>query len=229
MALQRLTVRYLFHSNSRKTGTRVHLVPVSESYMNRSQHSHWLVILLAVIFALSKTLVASAQQGYSLLIMLSVVQASPGARIEIAGSHFEPDIAVSFVLFQEGNETPLGTVTADNHGDFDTSVLLPYELPFGDYEFRGVDEKGNFAAVPFSIVPDPSQEENGEPRDEEDPLLAPMPTYAPGVSVTPMVVKEETGTPVVPNATVSWVPLLTLGGTVLAILLLVFWVRKRKV
>ena len=150
--------------------------------MNIFSSSRTLAGLIALILASILVNPVLATQVYTLQVTLSVVQASPGATIEITGTHFEPDVAVTFVLFQKGNQAELGNFIADDHGDFETSVLLPYDLPFGEYEFRGVDEKGDFAAVPLTIVPDPIGEEAGQSREDEDGLLAPMPTFEPGVA-----------------------------------------------
>ena len=181
---------------------------------------HLLVLILVLVFTLREFSPVSAQVSYALLIKLSVIQASPGARIEITGSHFKPDELVAFVLFQGEESTQLGTFFADDHGDFETSVLLPYELPLGEYEFRGVTETGDYAAVPLFIVPDPNLETGESLREEEDPLLAPMPTYAPGVSVTPMASVKTSETSTTASSAFPWMPVLIVM-SILAVLLFV--------
>lgn len=137
------------------------------------------IVTFIFVFAISSPVLA--EEGETPQLVLSVLEASPGATIEVTGGHFEPDVLVTFILFRNGTQIQLGTVFADYHGDFTAAVLLPLDLQLGRSEFRAVDEKGHGAIAALTIVPDPSGLEGGEAREEEDPLLAPMPTYAPGV------------------------------------------------
>ncbi len=193
--------------------------------MKQYQQFRLLVLFLVCILALGNSFQASAQGVYTLQITLSVVQVSPGAKIEISGTHFEPDVLVTFVVVQGGRQTQLGTFHADDHGDFDTAVLLPYDLPFGEYEFRGINEKGEYAVAPLFIVPDPNEEQGGEQREEEDPLLAPMPTYAPGVSVTPMT-KVGAEVPAAEQPSTPWMTVLVAASVLIILVFGLLLVQK---
>jgi hypothetical protein len=144
------------------------------------------VSLCVLISVPGTTVVAFAEGGATPQIALSVLQASPGATIEITGGRFEPDIFVTLILSQNGTETRLGKILADDHGEFTTTVLLPSELQLGQYEFRAVDEKNRAATSPLAIVADASGSDAADARQEEDGLLLPMPTLAPNAP-TPML------------------------------------------
>lgn len=160
---------------------------------------------------------------------ISVERVNPGGVVEVRGVDFEMDELVTLELVGSDMTIPQGEFIADVEGLFSQVITLPVDLKEGTYTFRATTDDHVIESVSFVVwgLPIMAEEDDGQ-REEDDALFAPMPTYAPGVSVTPMAVKEETATPVVSDATVTWVPILILGGTVLAILLLVFWVRRRR-
>ena len=94
---------------------------------------HLFIVIVTLIFAAVPLLSASAigENGERPQIALRVAQASPGATIEVEGGRFEPDIMVKFVLFQNGTQHQLGTILADDHGEFLIPVFLPVELEPG--------------------------------------------------------------------------------------------------
>jgi hypothetical protein len=147
------------------------------------------LFLAILVMAFPVTSMALGEGGETPQIALSVAQASPGATIEIAGGRFEPDIGVKFILVQNGTEIELGTILCDDHGEFNTAVLLPDDLQVGDYEVRGMDEKNRIATAPLIIVSDGSGQEQEGQRSEEDLLLAPMPTVAAGAP-TPQLASD---------------------------------------
>jgi hypothetical protein len=119
-------------------------------------------------------------------IELSVSQASPGATIEVMGGRFPEDVLVKFVLQNTVSQISLGTALADDHGEFSVTVLLPLDMQLGKYEFQAIDEKDQMAKAPITIIADTSGQEMDGQREDSDGLLAPMPSFAPGVSSTPL-------------------------------------------
>lgn len=188
---------------------------------------HLLTGLITLAFAfMSTSPVLAQEEGANPQLALSVSQAGPGATIEILGSRFEPDIMVHFLLMRDGTQIRIGSTLADDHGEFLTTALLPYELQPGQYEFQAIDEKNRAATVLLTIILDESVEE--EQRTDEDPLLAPMPTYAPGVSVTPMPVVESLESPVTSeSSTFPWVPVIAGAGVLFLLFFVIFWRIKR--
>jgi hypothetical protein len=119
-------------------------------------------------------------------IKLSVSQASPGATIEVAGGRFPEDAMVKFVMQNSENQISLGTVLADDHGEFSVPVLIPLDLPYGEYEFQAIDDTNQMAKAPIAIIPDTGGQEGNDQREASDGLAAPMPTFAPGALSTPV-------------------------------------------
>jgi hypothetical protein len=148
--------------------------------MKKAFPLHLLTSFIVLILTLGMISSTSAWEGDTPQVVLRVARASPGATIEVEGGRFEPDILVRFTLIQSVTQTPLGSVFADDHGEFTTSVFLPLELQSGQYEFQALDEKNRRAVAPLTIVPEAIEEEGNGQRENEDPLLAPMPTFAPG-------------------------------------------------
>src|SRR6185436_8620660 len=100
--------------------------------------------------------------------------ASPGATIEVMGGRFPEDAVVKFILHNSQNEISLGTVTADDHGEFSVAVLMPLDMQLGEYEFQAIDEQKQMAKAPLSIVSDPGAQEGSDQREASDALLSPM-------------------------------------------------------
>lgn len=176
--------------------------------MNRFPRTRFVAAIIALVLALIVVLPASAQEGETPQIGLSVWQASPGATIEITGGHFEPDIMVSFVLALGENHLPVGEFFADDHGDFTTAVLLPSDLSYETYEFRIFDEQSRVLSVPLEIVPELSEEEAGAWRERDEGFLAPIPTVAsgivPGTASQPAAVKPSQETSLENRASPNW-------------------------
>src|SRR5689334_24731225 len=78
------------------------------------------IVFLWLVLALPLPVFASQAP---VQIKLSVSQASPGATIEVMGGRFPEDAVVKFIMHNPQNEISLGTVTADDHGEFSVSVL----------------------------------------------------------------------------------------------------------
>lgn len=152
-----------------------------------------LIRFILALVILSFPLRAYAHEGEA-HIELSFTQARPGMTIEVRGSGFEPgDIAtIMLVLLSTDRPQVLGRVVADEHGDFVQVVLLPQEAIDGSYEVRATDAH-HVAMAQLDIVGSSSAIEEGGQREEEEPLLAPMPersaqaapTYSAAAAITP--------------------------------------------
>jgi hypothetical protein len=158
-------------------------------------------------------------------IELSVSQASPGATIEVSGGRFPEDALVKFVMQNSEKQISLGTVIADDHGEFSMTVSIPVDTQYGQYEFWAVDEKNQIAKDSLTIVPDPNGEEQVSQRSEEDPLLAPMPTLVPGAPTSALA-----GAPVPPKspADSNYGSIALVGGLIGGVVLLFAIIAKRR-
>jgi hypothetical protein len=126
---------------------------------------------------------------------LSTDRLSPGAVLEIRGVDFEVEEAVALALIGSQVEFPLGTAIGNAAGNFVLSISLPADLVTGSYIIRATTDD-HVVQSPQITIWGTAQLEGGEEgsREEEDGLLAPMPTFPPGASSTPLpqIVAEET-------------------------------------
>ncbi|MFT3895833.1 MAG: hypothetical protein QM730_29795 [Anaerolineales bacterium] len=159
---------------------------------------------------------------------ISVERVNPGGVIEVRGADFEMDELVTLELIGSDVSVPLGEFVADVEGVFSHIVTVPVDLKEGNYTFQAttddhVIESPAFVVWGMAIIEDA---EDGQ-RTDEDPLLAPMPTYAPGVSVTPMPVVEAMETPAAPETSpFPWIPVLA-GVVIVGLFLAIFFRKKR--
>ena len=111
-------------------------------------------------------------------------QITPGGVIEVRGVDFERDKLVTLMLVSGNSAIPLGEITADVEGIFLHIVTVPVDLPEGTYNFLAITDDHNVTSPDLIVQGAPvlTEGEGGQgPRDEDDALLAPMPTYPPGI------------------------------------------------
>lgn len=109
-------------------------------------------------------------------IELSAERINPGATIEVRGLGIDPEGQVILTLVGLGRDMPLGVAQSDQAGDFTQLVALPTTLPSGDYQIRATGANRVIVSASLVIVGTADAgEEEGALRDEDDPLLAPMP------------------------------------------------------
>jgi hypothetical protein len=118
---------------------------------------------------------------------ISPEKLSPSAVLDIRGVDFEFEEQIALTLYGEQAEIPFGTVLADVEGVFMLTITLPFDLPEGTYVLRATTDDHTVESPQITVSGAAIMEGGGQgERDEDDALLAPMPTYAPGVSSTPM-------------------------------------------
>ena len=111
---------------------------------------------------------------------ISAERINPGGVLDIRGVEFDYEESISLYLERPGIVVQLGQLTADLEGIFIHTIVLPSDLPPGAYSIRGVTEHHDVISPAFTVQGSAvSNEESG--RNERDALLAPVPTYAPGV------------------------------------------------
>lgn len=159
-------------------------------------------------------------------IEINTGRLNPGAVLDIRGVDFEFEETVTLALVGAQSEIPFGTVLADVEGLFLLTLTLPVDLPEGTYVLRATTDD-HVVESPQIIVSGAAIIESGGQgeREEDDALLAPMPTYAPGVSSTPIpqavaVDSEPAGA--------STSPLLSGAIAVIGIILVFAFVRLRR-
>jgi hypothetical protein len=141
------------------------------------------VFVLALVFGFPQP--AFAHSGEPRL-EISVERISPGGTVELRGVDFDFEQSVTLSLIGANIEMPLNQVTADTEGLFTQSVLLPADLPVGEYNFR--------AQTDHEVVMSPlltvwgtavEDQESNVIQDQSDVQFEPMPT--PIVSVATAV------------------------------------------
>ena len=115
-------------------------------------------------------------------VEISSERITPGGVIEVRGVDFEREELVTLMLISGDTAIPFGEVTADLEGIFLQIVTVPVDLPEGRYNFLAITDDHNVTSPDLVVQGSPILDEGGGqgPRDEDDPLLAPMPTYPPG-------------------------------------------------
>ena len=108
---------------------------------------------------------------------------NPGGVLDIRGVEFDYEELVTLYMERQGIVVSLGEINTDLEGIFIQTIVLPSDLPAGEYTIRGVTEHHDVLSPIFTVQGSPISNEGGGQgaRDDDDGLLAPMPTYAPGV------------------------------------------------
>ncbi|MEO7837833.1 MAG: hypothetical protein ABIU06_00595 [Anaerolineales bacterium] len=110
---------------------------------------------------------------------------NPGGIVDVRGVSFGMEEAVTLTLISSSAEVPLGEILSDAEGEFLHIAVLPVELAEGTYYFRGVTSHHFVLSPPLTVWGVAIVEGGGQgERDEDDGLLAPMPTLAPGAAAT---------------------------------------------
>jgi hypothetical protein len=142
-----------------------------------------IIIILALTFVHP-----SLAHGGEPRLEISVERINPGGIVDVRGVEFDYEQSVTLYLERTGIVVQLGEVITDLEGVFLHTVILPTDLPEGVYNIRAVTTHHDVLSPALTVQgPAILNEEGGQgERDEEDGLLAPMPTFAPGVSSTPL-------------------------------------------
>ena len=178
--------------------------------------------LLLLSFALLSTAAPVSAHGGEPRLEIGSQTLAPGGVLEIRGVDFEFEETITLTLVGTSVELDAGVMTGDEEGSFLLNLALPGDLAEGTYFIRAATDDHHVDSPTFAIK-GLAVQAGEEQRSEEDVLLAPMPTFPPGYSSTPIPPKNsvpETQDPM--GASPSAVILITgvIGvGIVLAIIL----------
>ena len=171
-----------------------------------------ILVIVLVIFLQSFSVSAHGDEPR---LEISADRVNPGGVIEVRGVDFEFEEQVTLALVGTEIEIPLGEITADTDGIFLQIVTLPIDLKEGAYHFQAVTDDHEVLSPSFIVQGSAiSGEEGGGQglRDEEDSLLAPMPTPGSVASPTPVP-----STPVESMPVFNWKPITLVLGLLLLI------------
>jgi hypothetical protein len=141
----------------------------------------------ALIFALCCVQPAFAH-GTEPRLEISVERINPGGIVEVRGVDFDYEESVELSLMRSEIQIPLViAVTADVEGVFTQVITLPSDLPVGEYNFRAKSDHHLILSPSINVwgAAVESNEGNGI-QDQSDVQFGPLPTFAPGVSSTPL-------------------------------------------
>lgn len=155
-----------------------------------------LLYIFVFLFAFSFAWPAYAHGGEPRL-EISVERINPGGVMEVRGVDFDYDEPVVLSLMRSEIQIPLVEVTADGEGVFTQIIVLPADLPAGEYNFRAKSDHHLITSPTITVwgaaVED---QESTNIQDQSDLALGPVPTFAPGVSSTPVPQEAALETPV---------------------------------
>jgi len=185
--------------------------------------------IFAFFLAISLTSPALAH-GDEPRLEISPERVNPGGVIEVRGVDFEREELITLMLVGSETAIPIGEIVADVDGIFLQVVTLPVDLAEGVYNFLAITDDHNITS-PDLTVQGPAIVADGEGedirRDEEDSLLAPAPTYPPGVvpgvapGATQVVVAESQ------DSSVN-LPAMVMGGMILVLGVVLLVIQSRK-
>jgi len=113
---------------------------------------------------------------------INIDRINPGGVVDVRGVEFGYDDLVMLALIGSEAEIALGEITANAEGEFKQIVVLPSDLAEGTYYVRATTIHHWVISSPLTVWGTAVVEGGGQgERDEDDGLLAPMPTFAPGV------------------------------------------------
>lgn len=141
-------------------------------------------LIFAIIITVCLLLVSPVSaHGRTPRLEISAERMNPGGVLDIRGVEFDYEEAVTLYLERQGLVIELGQIVADLEGIFLHTIVLPPDLPVGTYTIRGVTEHHDVLSPVLTVQGSAVPLEGGGQgeRDDDDGLLAPMPTYAPGV------------------------------------------------
>ena len=159
-------------------------------------------------------------------VEISMERLHPGEVVDVRGVSFDMDDDVTLSLIGSGVDVSLGDVLANGEGDFTYIAVLPADLVEGTYYFRAVTSHHYVLSPPLTVWGTAFMDGGGQgPRDEDDGLLAPMPTFPPAVVTAPAPsLQTDQTTASASNRTTP--TLLVLTGLCIVIVAIVF-ARKR--
>jgi hypothetical protein len=147
-----------------------------------------IIVSTVIVFALSLLIVPNAlAHGGEPRLEISVERINPGGVVEVRGVDFDYEESVALSLMRSKIQIPLREVTADVEGIFIQTIVLPADLPAGEYNFlaRTTHHLAMSPTITVWGAAIQDQEDNNI-RDQSDVQLEPMLTVAPSVAATPL-------------------------------------------
>jgi hypothetical protein len=176
-----------------------------------------LLCIFVFFFAFASVRTAFAHGGDPRL-EISVERINPGGVVEVRGVEFDYDEPVALALMRSEIQIPLTQVTADGEGVFTQIIVLPADLPAGEYKLRARSEH-HLVTSPAITVWGAAVEnqESSSVQDQSDLALGPVPTIA-AVPATPVPQNTALDTPTSTGNSTTLIYSILAGVVILALL-----------
>ena len=186
-------------------------------------------IVSAVIVILLSLFIVPTASAHNKVprVEISIERLHPGEVVDVRGVSFGMDDDVTLSLIGSGVDVSLGDILANGEGDFTYIAVLPADLVEGTYYFRAVTSHHYVLSPPLTVWGTAIAEGGGQgPRDEDDGLLAPMPTFPPAVVTAPASSLQTDPTPAsVSNRNIP--ALIALTGIGIVVAVIVFALKRK--
>lgn len=146
-------------------------------------------VTVAVIVTLISLFIVPAASAHNKVprVEISMERLHPGEVVDVRGVSFGMDDVVTLSLIGSAVDVSLGDVLANGEGDFTYIAVLPSDLGEGTYYFRAVTSHHYVLSPPLTVWGTAFMEGGGQGlRDEDDGLLAPIPTFPPALVTAPV-------------------------------------------
>jgi len=183
-----------------------------------------LSLAIVIVYSLIIVPVASAHNMQP-RVEISMERLNPGGIVDVRGVSFGMEETVTLTLIGSSAEIPLGEILSDAEGEFMHIAVLPSDLVEGTYYFRATTSHHWVISPPLTVWGTAVMEGGGQGlRDDDDGLLAPMPTLAPVAATAPVP-----SAPVEATPTSTWSPIiLALAALIFIGIVVAFGLKKKR-
>lgn len=183
----------------------------------------WSAVATAAALLLSGPVLAHSGETF---FVAEPAVVAPGAGVAVRADLPTSGPVRLSIVGVDGSVRELGVVEETDEGHFEILLEIPADLPTGRWALRAHADGAEVASTTIDVAGAPiAGEDDGEGgRDEEDPLLVPLPSGWQASRSGPPAV-----TPAAANGQhpVDLVPLVVLGAAALALMVLVAQTRSR--
>ena len=159
---------------------------------------NFISLLYIFFFLLSLFFVQPAfAHGDEPRLEISVERINPGGTVDVRGVDLGSEELVVLSLVGSEVQIPLQEVTTDVEGTFTQIIVLPADLPTGEYNFMAASDHHQVTSPTFTVWGAAIEnEESSSVQEQSDLALGPLPTFSAGVSSTPVPQSAVPETPV---------------------------------
>lgn len=184
----------------------------------------WSAVATAAALLFSGSVVAHSGDAF---LVVEPTLVAPGGGVSVRADLLTSGPVRLSLAGIDGSVRELGVVEETEEGHFEVLLQVPVDLPAGEWTLRAHADGAEVASATLEVagIPLGGEEDGDGGRDEEDPLLVPLPSGWQASRSGPPV-----ATPIVAGGSaepVDLVPFVALGAAVVALMALVARTRPR--